>query len=259
MRRRRFRKGIAPLVVVFLAIAAVATAVTVSYLRTQGIEVPIESSAIYNNTLLINASTEYIFTGTAANWLINAYINESILNTSPSGYYHLWLVDINASEVRTRWPNNEDPHFIGEVDATAIDEAHRHLLIIYMDGQIDAINMTFNETARTWCYNHSDPTPWLDLLTTKELYWDILAKYLQSFWGLVSGVMNAALAAAVTFIPLALPIFIISFISSVFKAIKELSMEPIFNYFMTIYNIAFKVVSKVVDIIMKIIDLISPT
>ena len=135
-----------------------------------------------------------------------------------------------------------------------------YLVFITKDGRVDAleadcVNMKIGEWRTT--ATHVDPSPLLPYIKIKKAWKDIIWEHLQAIWQLSSALWSLVFSAVTTIMPMVGALWILWLIGSMVRCVKEGSVEPLVNFFVTNYNIAYKIASTIVSIISKIIDLIT--
>ncbi len=255
--RRRFRRGIAPAVIALIVLAA-AAATFVVVANNMQIEVPYLVEGMYRPGIIdrIKMCNPSLVTTAVDIYLNNTYVNAT---------YDAFLVDIVNNNTVDYWLALQGNT---RVETQLVGPYAGHILVVVIHGEegdyFDAINISHDNGDKTcvlgiWYDEHIDPTPWLDLLVTRETWLALLGKYLGSFWVLAYAVFSQGLNLVGVMLPYAGIMLTIAIVEAMMTSMETFSLTPIFEIFRKLYDLIFKITNAIVQVIMKIIDLITPT
>ena len=133
-------------------------------------------------------------------------------------------------------------------------------VLAWRNGYVDAIvvNVTNIKPGEVWYhYKHYDrPSELAKYVRAKKRWWDILWEGLSILFEMLTG-LRFVVDLVSAMLPYAGAVWTLWMFSAFMKALKELSIEPIVDFFYKNYQIVRGIVSAVTQIVLKIIDLIT--
>lgn len=133
-------------------------------------------------------------------------------------------------------------------------------VLAWKDGYVDAIIVNMNNPVpgetRTHTTHYPDPMSLARYVKVTKRWWDILWEGFAILFEMMSG-MKFVIDIVSSMLPYAGAMWGMWLLTAVMQALRDLSIEPLVNFFYKNYQIVRGIVSAVTQIVLKIIDLIT--
>jgi len=134
------------------------------------------------------------------------------------------------------------------------------IVLAWRDGYVDAIIVDMGDPVpgevRIHTTRHPDPMSLTQYVKVKKRWWDILWEGFAVLFEMMTS-MKFVIDIVVAMLPYVGAMWSVWLVSAISKALRDMSIEPLIDFFYKNYQIVRGIVSAVTQIVLKIIDLIT--
>ena len=243
-------RAIAPLVAAAILALIAGIGIGAYMLTRPAAEAPLSAVGVQN--LIASVETRYMVEYMIfANDKLELTIN--LNNTDTADIYILVKDPKGYSVVYSKYDYHSGQKF-------ELNYMREFIVLAWKDGYVDAIIVNMSNPVpgetRVHTTHHPDPMSLTQYVKVTKRWWDILWEGFSTLFAMMSA-MKFVIDIVGAMLPYAGAMWTLWMFSAFMKALKELSIEPIVDFFYKNYQIVRGIVSAVTQIVLKIIDLVT--
>jgi hypothetical protein len=243
-------RGIAPVVVAAILALAIGVGSAVYLISRPAAEAPL--TAIGTAQLISYVETRYVV--------------EYFVFASDKIDMYVYLNGTSTADIYVLLPSGSEyvvvasEHDYASGSLIELNYAEELVVLAWRDGYVDAVIVNMSSPApgevRRHTERHPDPMSLAQYVKVTKRWWDILWEGFSILFSMMAG-LRFVIDIVAVMLPYAGAMWAAWLISAIAKAIKDLSIEPIVDFFYKNYQIVRGIVSAITQIVLKIIDLLT--
>ena len=274
-RRRVLRRGVAPVLVAAIIAAAIIGGTTVYFLTRPASESPLTPAG--SDYILASVTVTYVAHSSlgigAEYYEVKVHLNQSLVGSGPVDIYILVPKGNGEYDVVASKSEVMDG---GVVKAPVMDPSKPLYVLAawrtpqYMGVLVDAIivlsppsypGRIVESSTHSWessvpASYRIHPNMLAQHVKVKISYWDLIWDQWSGAWGLATALKFTG-QVVLGMLPYAGVLWLLWFLSAVARALSELSVEPIMDFFYKNYQIIRGIYSLVLNVVLKLVDLLT--